>query len=180
MRGPRGGVLLLSALALGCGGPDTNGRLTKTKGANDTVELRAEWTYGSFEVDVDLTLVTRVGPDSCVSVGTLTVDEALSAKTRYDLPSTDCSVLELSDTGDIVLQGQATEHDWVNEPLSVDTDAKIVTLGPATLTDADGNAESVRFTLSSPACADDPSCKCGLLRRTAGSMNLDLSLGKRC
>src|ERR1051325_10823296 len=57
VRGPPGGALLLGALALGCGGPDTNGTLTKTKGPSGTVELSAEWKYGSFEVDVDLTLV---------------------------------------------------------------------------------------------------------------------------
>jgi hypothetical protein len=180
VRWPPGSALLLGALALGCGGPDTNGTLTKTTGPNGTVEVSAEWKYESFEVDVDLTLVTRFGPDGCVSVGALVVDDALSARAHYALPATDCSVLELTDTGDIVLQGEATGHDWVTEPLSVDTDAEVITLGPAALTDPDGNPESVRFTLSSPPCPDVPSCKCGLLRRIAGGMNLDLSLGRRC
>ena len=175
-----GGLLLLGVVALGCGGSETTGTLSKTHPTDDTVELRANWSYTSFKVDADLILVTRVGPDSCSSVGTLTVDDALSAKARYDLPPTDCTVLELTEGGDVVLHGDPTGHNWVNEPMSVDTDAEVITLGPATLTDADGNAVSVRFTLSSPPCPDMPSCKCGTLRRISGGVNLDLSLGRRC
>jgi hypothetical protein len=179
VRAAWGGLPLLSALSLGCSDPDTSGHLTKTQNDHE-VELRAEWTYTSFEVDVDLTVTTLVGSDSCASTGTLVVDDALSAKRTYSLPPTDCSELELTDGGDIVLQDDPTGHDWVNERLSVDTDAEVITLGPATLKDADGNDVSYRFTLSSPPCPDAPSCKCGILRRVAGTMTLDLSLGRRC
>jgi len=171
---------LLGLVVLGCGGSETNGKLTETHPTDDTVELRADWTYSSFEVDAALTVATLIGPDACSSTGTLTVDAALSAKSHYSLPSTDCSILELTADGDIVLQGQPTGHNWVNEPMSVDTHAEVITLGPTTLTDADGNSVSVRFTLSSPPCPDVPSCKCGTLRRISGGMNLDLSLGRRC
>jgi hypothetical protein len=173
------GVLTASLLALGCEDDDASSRFdVTTKG--DVIERRAEWTYRSFEVDATLVLVTRVGTDSCVSIGSLTVDDALSSKERYELMPTDCPVLELTEAGDIVLKGDATGHDWTGESLSVDTDAEIITLGPVTLTNAEGRAESYRFTLSSPACPDDSACECGLLRRIAGTMNLDLSLGRRC
>jgi hypothetical protein len=164
---------------LGCEDDDASSRLDVTR-KDDTVQRRAEWTYRSFEVDVTLVFVTRVSPESCVSTGTLTVDDALSAKALYELLPTDCAELELTETGDIVLKGDPTGHDWSLESLSVDTDAEVVTLGPVTLENAEGQALSYRFTLSSPECPDDRDCSCGLLRRVAGTMNLDLSLGRRC
>ena len=178
--GRLGGLFLLGCLALGCGGDETRSKLTRTEPTDEGVELRADWKYESFEVDVSLTLITRVAPDSCVTTGALSVDEALSAKTLYDLPPTDCSVLELSDGGDIVLNGEPTGHDWANEPLSVDTDAKVISFGPVATTDADGNAVTYRFTLSSESCPDAPSCECGLLRRIANGKTVELSLSRRC
>jgi hypothetical protein len=172
-------ALAFGLLVAGCEGDDSSSKLDVTM-HDDTIERRAEWKYTSFEVDVVLTLITRVDPESCISVGTLTVDEALASKTRYDLLPTDCTEIELTDQGDIVLHGDPTNHDWSTESLSVDTDAETITLGPVALTNAEGEAVSIRFTLSSPPCPDDSSCKCGLLRRSAGTMNLDLSLGKRC
>jgi hypothetical protein len=56
----------------------------------------------------------------------------------------------------------------------------VITLGPATGTNADGNPQSYAFTLSSPPCPDQKSCSCGVLRRIAGAMRLELSLGRRC
>jgi hypothetical protein len=173
------GALAVTLLALGCEDDDASSRFDVTT-KDDVVERRAEWTYRSFEVDATLVLVTRVSPESCVSIGSLTVDDALSSKRLYELMPTDCPVLELSASGDIVLKSDATGHDWTRDSLSVDTDAEILTLGPVTLTNAEGQAQSYRFTLSSPACPDDGACQCGLLRRIAGAMNLDLSLGKRC
>lgn len=177
--GGPGRLLVASLLALGCEDDDASSRFdVTTKG--DLVERRAEWTYRSFEVDATLVLVTRVTPESCISIGSLTVNDALSPKQLYELMPTECPMLELTESGDIVLQGDATGHDWSRESLSVDTDAEIITLGPVTLTNAEGLAASYRFTLSSPACPDDSACQCGLLRRIAGTMNLDLSLGRRC
>jgi hypothetical protein len=68
----------------------------------------------------------------------------------------------------------------VSESLSVNTDKEVISLGPATGTNAAGDAQTYTFTLSSPPCPDEPSCQCGVLRRIAGAMNLDLPLGKRC
>ncbi len=179
-RGRWGGLAALACLLLGCGEDPDAGTLTVTKPTDDTTELRAHWPYGSFEVDVDLTLVTRVTADTCTSTGTLTVDEALSAATHYALAPTDCADLELTEGGDIVVKGEPTGHDWIAESLSVDTDKKVITLGPATGVDADGNPEAYRFTLSSPPCPDQPACSCGTLRRIAGTVNLDLPLGRHC
>jgi hypothetical protein len=170
---------MLALLVVGCGGDDTSGHLDVTK-HDDFVERRAQWNYESFEVDVVLTLVTRVDAESCVSTGSLTVDEALSSKARYDLLPTDCVELELTEQGDIVLNGAPTGHDWSQESLAVDTDAELITLGPATLTNADGQTVGIRFVLSAPPCPDDPSCGCGVLQRFEGSMHVDLPLGKRC
>jgi hypothetical protein len=175
-----GGLVVAGAVALGCGEDADAGHLVVTKPNDDTTELRAEWPYASFKVDVTLTLVTRVTPEGCVSTGSLTVNEALSATTHYTLAPTDCSELELTRAGDIVMRGDPTGHDWVAESLSVDTDKEVVSLGPATGTNADGEPQTYVFTLSSPPCPDQPACKCGLLRRSAGSMNMDLPLGKRC
>ena len=179
--GRRGGLLAMALVLVtaSCGSSHPAGKLTRTITGSD-VELHAQWKYKSVEVDVVLTVVTRRGPDSCTSVGTLSVDQALSSTMHYDLAPTDCSELELTDEGDIVLQGEPTGHDWVDEMLSVDTGKKVITLGPVTLSDADGSDVSYAFTLSSPPCADDPSCSCGVLRRVAGTLSTDLSLGRRC
>jgi len=180
--GRRNGLLVLVALlsAPACGGSKNTGKLTRSQPAPDTVELRGDWKYDSVEVDVKLTLISRTGPDGCTSIGTLSVDQALSSTMHYDLAPTDCAELELDDDGDIVLDGEPTGHDWTSESLSVDTGKKVITLGPVNLTDADGNAVSYSFTLSSPPCPDGSGCSCGVLRRIAGSANTDLSLGRRC
>ena len=179
-RGRWGGLLALGALALGCDDDAGSGTLVVSKPTGDTTELRAHWPYESFEVDVDLTLATRVAPDSCVSTASLTVDEALSSPSHYSLAPTDCTELELTDLGDIVVMGDPTGHDWVSEALNVDTDKKVIFLGPAPGTNADGASVTYTFTLSSPPCPEEPACSCGVLRRSGGGMNLDLSLGKRC
>lgn len=179
-RGRWGGLLVLGAFTLGCGDDAGKGTLVVSKPTDDTTELRAHWPYSSFEVDVDLTLVTLLSPDGCVSNGTLTVDEALSAATHYTLAPTDCMELELTAAGDIVLHGEPTGHDWVSDSLSVDTDKEVISLGPATGTNVDGDPEAYTFTLSSPPCPDQPSCSCGVLRRTGGATSVELSLGKRC
>lgn len=175
-----GGLVAVGSLVLGCGEDADSGHLVVTKPADDTTELRAEWPYASFKVDVTLSITTRLSPDGCVTTGSLTVDEALSAVAHYSLAPTDCSELELTQDGDIVMRGEPTGHDWVSESLSVDTDKEVISLGPATGTNLDGEPETYTFTLSSPPCPDQPSCKCGVLRRIAGGKNLDLSLGKRC
>ncbi len=183
MAGPRSrwGLAALSALVLGCGGdPDAGGRLVVTKPDDETTELRATWPYASFEVDVELVLVTTITPEGCTSRGTLTVDEALSAVTRYSLAPTDCSELELTETGDIIIKGDPTGHDWIPESLSVDTDDEVITLGPATGKNADGEPTTYVFALSSPPCPEQPSCGCGLLRRVSAARILELSLGRRC
>jgi hypothetical protein len=179
-RGRWGGLLALGAFTLGCSDDASSGTLVVSEPTDDTTELRAHWPYTSFEVDVDLTLVTLLSPDGCVSNGTLTVDEALSAATHYTLAPTDCLELELTGRGDIVLHGEPTNHDWVSEALNVDTDKEVISLGPATGTNAEGEPETYTFTLSSPPCPDEPSCSCGVLRRTGGAASVELSLGKRC
>lgn len=175
----RGGLLWLGLVALGCGEDDASSRLDVTE-HDDVVERRAEWKYESFSVDVVLTFVTRVDAESCLSTGTLTVDDALSAKARYELAPTECGELELTETGDIVLKGAPTGHDWSLESLSIDTDAEIITLGPVSLPNAEGQVLSFRFALLAPPCPDDPSCDCGILQRFEGSLHTELSLGKRC
>lgn len=180
-RGRWGGLLALGALTLGCDGDDAgSGTLVVTRPTDDTTELRAHWPYTSFEVDVDLTLVTRISPEGCITTASLTVNEALSAPTHYDLAPTDCTELELTTTGDIVVMSDPTDHDWVAEALNVDTDKELISLGPAAGTNAEGQPVTYTFTLSSPACPGEPGCSCGVLRRSGGGVNLDLSLGKRC
>jgi hypothetical protein len=175
-----GGLLALGALSWGCGDDASRGQLVVTKPADDTTEVRAHWPYASFEVDVDLLLVTRSSPEGCVSTARLTVDEALSSVTHYDLAPTACSELELTETGDIVVNADPTGHNWADESLAVDTDKKLIILGPAEGTDATGERMTYTFTLSSPPCPDQPECSCGVLRRSSSGGNVDLSLGKRC
>lgn len=175
-----GGVVAVGCLALGCGEDADAGQLVVTKPNDDTTELRAEWPYTSFKVDVTLSITTRLSPEGCVTTGSLMVDEALSAVTHYTLAPTDCSELELTQGGDIVMQAEPTGHDWVSESLSVDTDKEVISLGPAPGTNADGEPVTYTFTLSSPPCPDQPSCQCGVLKRIGGPTTLDLSLGKRC
>lgn len=175
-----GGLLAFSAFCLGCGDDASRGTLVVTKPSDDTTEVRAHWPYESFEVDVDLLLVTRTSPEGCTSTARLSVDEALSSVTHYDLAPTDCSELELTASGDIVVNEDPTGHNWADEPLAVDTDKKVIILGPADGTDATGEPATYTFTLSSPPCPDQPECSCGVLRRSSSSGNVDLSLGKRC
>ena len=175
-----GGLLAFSALCWGCGDDASRGTLVVTKPADDTTEVRAHWPYESFEVDVDLVVVTRSSPEGCTSTARLTVDEALSSVTHYDLAPTDCSELELTQSGDIVVKQDPTGHNWADEPLDVDTDAEVIILGPAEGTNTAGERMTYTFTLSSPPCPDQPECSCGVLRRTSSSGNVDLSLGKRC
>ena len=175
-----GRLVAVGSLVLGCGEDADSGHLVVTKPDDDTTELRAEWPYASFKVDVTLSITTRVSPEGCVTTGSLMVNEALSPTTHYELAPTDCSELELTQAGDIVMHGEPTGHDWVSESLSVDTDKEVISLGPATGTNLDDEPQTYTFTLSSPPCPDQPACTCGVLRRIAGAKNLDLPLGKRC
>lgn len=163
-----------------CGGSETANQLEVSMHDED-VESRAEWTYRSFSVDVDLTLTTVEGPDACTSSGTLVVNDAVSTTDTYRLKRTDCSILRLTDAGDIVLQGHATGHDWTGEALRVDTDRELVLLGPIATDDPEtGSPAAFLFTLAAPPCADNPDCDCGALRRQGGPSELSLDLGRTC
>lgn len=175
-----GGLVAVGSLVFGCGEDADSGHLVVSKPDDDTTELRAEWPYASFKVDVTLSITTRLSRDGCTTTGSLTVDEALSPVAHYSLAPTDCSELELTQAGDIVMHGEPSGHDWVSESLSVDTDKEVISLGPAAGTNVDGEPETYTFTLSSPPCPDERACKCGVLKRLGGTATLELPLGKRC
>ncbi|HEY3494296.1 MAG TPA: hypothetical protein VGK73_06410 [Polyangiaceae bacterium] len=178
---------LLRAAALGsllgpagCGGAETGNQL-EIMVRDDGVEYRADWTYRSFDVDVDLTLSTVERGDGCRSTAKLVINDVVSATDTYELGSTDCSELRLTDTGDIVLESRSTEHDWSSEALNVDTERELILLGPvATIDPETGQTTNFRFTLGAPPCSDNPDCDCGALRRYGGSAELSLDLGRRC
>jgi hypothetical protein len=165
---------------LGCGGSETDNDL-EVSANDDGVEYRAEWTYASFEVDVELTLVTVETTSSCSSQGSLVINDVVSAEADYRLAPTDCTVLRLTSGGDIVLDEQATDHDWTREALRVDTDRELIQLGPVTLADPQtGEARALRFTIAAPPCPDDHACDCGALKRLGGTEEPLLDLGRRC
>ena len=167
-------------MLLACGEPSTRSGLEVSEKGDDT-EFRATWEYSSFELDVELSLVTLESEDSCSSGGSLVLNDVVSATERYTLAPTDCALLRLDEHGDIVMSELPTFHDWSSEELHVDTDREIMTLGPTAVIPPDSE-ESVtyRFTLSNPPCADDPDCKCAALDRFAADTRITLPLGKKC
>lgn len=165
---------------MACGDPSTRSGLEVSE-QGDTTEYRATWEYSSFELDVDLSLVTLENEDVCSSRGSLAINDVVSATERYELAPTDCALLRLDEHGDIVMSEQPTGHDWTEEELAVDTDRELMTLGPVTLIPpASTESASYRFTLSNPPCADDPECNCAALDRFAGDTRLTLPLGRKC
>ena len=156
---------------------DTTSRLrVEHDDAGDVTEVRADWTYRSTEVDVDLTVTTDYSGTGCVTTARLLVDEAGASPETHRLGDTECPVLALTEQGDIVLHDSPTGHDWSTEELRVDTERKHIELGPWTAGAAGGT--TYRFTLSSSPCGT--SCDCPTLRRRAGGMESVLDLGRRC
>lgn len=167
-------------LLLACGEPSTQSGLEVTELGDDT-EFRATWEYSSFELDVELSLVTLESEDSCSSGGSLVLNDVVSATERYALAPTECALLRLDEHGDIVMSALPTHHDWTTEELHVDTDREVMTLGPAAVISPEsGESLTYRFTLSNPPCADDPDCDCAALDRFAGETRITLPLGKKC
>ncbi len=139
----------------------------------------AEWSYRSFEVDVDLRLETEEIDGSCTTTAWLTIDKANASERRYRLPSTPCDTLRLTLDGDVVLFGEATGIDWTQELLRVDEDNEVVWLGPA-WPPGDSEGESITLRISISACEDDPTCECGTLRRLSGATSRTLELSRAC
>jgi hypothetical protein len=173
-------VLAMGSCLVGCGGPETEGEHAVLE-ADDGLVIESHWSYQSFDVDVDLWLATNLRPSECFTTATLRVNSVLSAADRYGLEPTECSTLELTQDGDIVLYEQPTGHRWADEALSVDTDDELIGLGPATVADpVSGEPVRVLFTLSAPPCSDDRDCSCGVLRRLSNAETLELPLGRTC
>lgn len=167
----------LVALLAGCGDAETTSDLDVERDPDgNPLRATATWTYRSGEVDVDLTLNTDYSGEACVTTARLFVNDAASTAETHVLDDTECSVLALTETGDIVLREVATGHDWSKETLHVDTGDERIELGPWT-PNADG-AVTYRFTLSSPPCGDG--CECPVLKGRAGSHESVLELGRRC
>jgi hypothetical protein len=159
-----------------CGGTATGSGLEIERAqAGELTTTRGTWTYASSEVDVVAILVSERGAERCTTRASLSVDKATAAPDRYDLDDTDCSILELSESGDIVFYGSTTGHDWSPEPLRVDTSAELIELGPWT---PGAGAPTYRFTLGAPPCGRD--CTCPYLRRRADAEDLVLELGRTC
>jgi hypothetical protein len=176
-----GVVLALGLGAAGCSSdPEAASSLTVSKG-DDGVDLRALWTYRSFDVDVDLSLVTRVAAEDCWTTSHLVVNDALSGADRHELAPTSCTTLRLGEDGDIVMDDAPTGVDWTRVDLTVNTDTEVISLGPESGTDpATGAALSYTFAISSPPCGDGTDCDCGVLRRTGGPTPHSLPLGRVC
>jgi hypothetical protein len=174
-------LLLVVAIAAGaCADPDTDSQHQVSETTDGTV-FESSWTYRSFDVDVDLWLATNQREGECFTTATLRVNDVISAADTYGLEPTDCSALELTREGDIVLYQRATGHRWADEQLSVDTDDEVVILGPAAIWDPlSGEPASVAFTLSAPPCADDRDCDCGVLIRYWDTARDEFPLGRTC
>lgn len=177
----RGRVLGIALALTGCAeDPKASGSLTVSERDAGT-ELRAHWTYRSFDVDVDLTLVTRVEEPDCTTTSHLVVNDALSGADAYDLAPAPCATLRLGADGDIVLEESPTGVDWTRVDLAVNTDTEVISLGPASGTDpASGDPVSYTFSISAPPCGDATDCDCGVLRRSGGPTRLSLPLGRVC
>lgn len=176
-----GVALALGLAASGCSEPPkASGSLTVSERDAGT-ELRAHWTYRSFDVDVDLTLLTRVAEPDCTTTSHLVVNDALSGADSYDLAPTPCATLRLGEDGDIVLEDSPTGVDWTRVELAVNTDTEVISLGPASGTDpASGDPVSYTFSISAPPCGGGTDCDCGVLRRSGGATPLSLALGRVC
>lgn len=169
------------AALFACGGEPSTRSGLEVSAQGDATEFRATWEYSSFELDVDLSLITLETEDSCTSRGSLVVNDVVSATQRYALAPTECARLRLDEHGDIVMSEQPTGYDWTEEELDVDSDREIMTLGPVALVAPDStDSVSHRFTLSNPPCADDSDCECAALDRFAGDERLTLPLGRKC
>lgn len=178
----RWSVLSGLLVSLACGGtPETTAELEVVPadggaGGAEPVEVRATWTYRSFEVDVDATLATAHSDGGCVTTGRLAIDEALATAEVYYLSETECPVLHLTETGDIVLHESPTGHDWSTEHLQVDTEREAIELGPWSPDVPE--PPSYRFTLDAPPCGGG--CSCPAIRRRGGGAELVLELGRDC
>jgi hypothetical protein len=124
-------------------------------------------------VDADL-MTTRDGSD-CRTEGRLFIDQLAAAAEVHQTDPLDCAELELTATGDIVLRGLETGHDWSNEPLDLDRDRELIRLGP--WTSPEPSLTTFRFELSAPACG---ACTCTQLVRRAGGVDTLLPLGRDC
>jgi hypothetical protein len=172
--------VVLVALLPACGGSETDSTLS-TRETEEGTLFESKWTYRSFEVDVDLRLGTRWTDAGCSTTARLSVNDVVSARESYTLAPTECSILQLTESGDIVLFEHETGYNWAEEELAVDTSDEVITLGPVTRADA-SSGETVRyaFTLAAPPCPDDDDCSCGALVRHANADRLELPLGKKC
>lgn len=179
----RNGAMVAASLflALGCKEPLAARGGLDTSEHDAGVDLSTVWRYRSFDVDVDLTLVTRDRVEGCTTTSRLAVDDALSGADVYDLAPTDCAVLRLGEDGDIVMDEAPTGHDWTAENLSVNTGTEVIALGPANGVDPEsGDAVAYTFSISAPPCNDGTDCDCGVLRRSGGPTAHMLSLGRVC
>ena len=169
--------IVVLALAAACEGEQTSSKLVVTEASGDKPEMvEASWRYQSGEVDVGILLRTTLATP-CESVARVSVDEALDGVEIYRMPATGCDVLRIDKDGDLVLFDDQTGHDWAHEPLDVNTDRRLIRLGP--WIDRDARVE-YRFELSAPRCEDDPDCDCPQLVRYANSDSLALELARVC
>jgi hypothetical protein len=171
----------LGLSALGCNeDPKASSALTVTERDAGT-DLRASWTYRSFDVDVDLTLSTHLGDAECWTTSHLLVNDALSGSDSHDLAATPCATLRLEASGDIVIDDAPTAVDWTSIDLTVNTDTEVISLGPARGTDPEtGDPVTYTFSISAPPCGDGSDCDCGVLRRAGGPLPHSLALGRVC
>ena len=143
--------------------------------------FESSWTYRSFDVDVDLWLATNQREDECFTTAALRVSDVISAADTYGLEPTDCSALELSREGDIILYQRATGHRWADEQLSVSTEDEVITLGPASISDPlSGEPASVLFTLSAPPLRRRSRLRLRRPHPLLGDARDDFPLGRTC
>jgi hypothetical protein len=169
------GLVLL--LASGCEGERTSSSLTVTEADGQMPEMiEASWRFESSEVDVGILLRTTLATP-CESIARVSVDEALDGVEIYRMPETACDVLRIDKDGDLVLFDDKTGHDWAHEPLDVNTDRRLIRLGP--WIDRARRIEYL-FELSAPKCEDDDDCQCPRLVRYANSEPLAFDLARVC
>lgn len=138
--------------------------------------VTARWTYEDDDVELDLSLTSVRSDAGCSTHASLDVEQAFEDPERHELAPTPCEELELDPSGDLLLDGVATGHDWSLERLEVDVDAKRMALGPWIAP----TGERHRFLLESPRCDARRFCECPSVTHVHGVETTVMALGNTC
>lgn len=171
--------LALSALAFACRA-QSDAQLVVREGEGGAggaapLSISATWTYRSSDVDIDASLLTEHDGGGCQTTGHLVINKALAKADVYTTDAFPCTELAVTEAGDLLLYEAPTGHDWTSEPLRVDRDHEILSLGP--WSPATEPAAGFRFDLSAPACGP---CTCPQIVGRHAGVEARLILDRDC